>query len=136
MLFRGEYAFLSNFYKCDILYNGILYPSAEHAFQAAKCIDDNMKKYIASQETPALAKREGRKVKMRPDWHSVKIDVMREILKIKFSDPTLRKMINDTGEIMLVEDNSWGDEFWGVYCGKGKNWLGKVLMEIRASKVN
>lgn len=34
--FHGEYAFLSNYYDSPIFYDGILYPSVEHAFQAAK----------------------------------------------------------------------------------------------------
>lgn len=36
MYFRGYYRFLSNFVYAPILYEGILFPMAEHAFQAAK----------------------------------------------------------------------------------------------------
>ena len=39
--FTGEYEFLSNFYLCRIPYGGIIYPSAETAFQASKCPDTN-----------------------------------------------------------------------------------------------
>lgn len=35
--FRGEYAFLSNFYKSPVLYDGISYSCVECAFQAQKC---------------------------------------------------------------------------------------------------
>jgi predicted NAD-dependent protein-ADP-ribosyltransferase YbiA (DUF1768 family) len=31
----------------------------------------------------------------------------------------------------IVEENSWGDTFWGVSGGKGRNELGKLLMKIR-----
>ena len=34
--FSGEYEFLSNFYPCRIVYNGITYPSVEHAYQDRK----------------------------------------------------------------------------------------------------
>lgn len=55
---------------------------------------------------------------------------MREVLKIKFSDPVLMtKLTNVKGEI--VEDNYWGDTFWGRCNGSGQNNLGKILMEIR-----
>ena len=37
--FQGKYRFLSNFYPCDIVYEGIQYPSTEHAYQAAKTLD-------------------------------------------------------------------------------------------------
>ena len=36
-----------------------------------------------------------------------------------------------TGKATLVEGNSWGDTFWGVCRGKGKNMLGKILMRVR-----
>ena len=31
----------------------------------------------------------------------------------------------------LVEGNTWGDRYWGVYNGQGKNWLGRLLMQVR-----
>ena len=37
--FSGEYDFLSNFYSQEITYDGIKYPTNEHAFQAAKTLD-------------------------------------------------------------------------------------------------
>ena len=40
------------------------------------------------------------------------------------------KLIN-TGKVKLIEGNNWRDDYWGVYNGKGKNVLGKLLMEIR-----
>ena len=38
--FRGENQYLSNFYPCLINFRKIAYPSAEHAFQAQKTLDD------------------------------------------------------------------------------------------------
>ena len=31
----------------------------------------------------------------------------------------------------IVEDNDWGDRFWGICNCEGQNNLGKILMEIR-----
>lgn len=39
MYFRGEYDFLSNFYKCNVEHEGVIYSSVENAFQAAKTLD-------------------------------------------------------------------------------------------------
>lgn len=36
--FQGEYRFLSNFAPCTVTYDGVEYPSVEHAYQAAKCV--------------------------------------------------------------------------------------------------
>ena len=39
--FRDENYFLSNMFPCTISFEGLTYPSAESAFQAAKCLDPN-----------------------------------------------------------------------------------------------
>ncbi len=41
-----------------------------------------------------------------------------------------QKLIN-TGDAELIEKNYWHDYFWGECNGKGENWLGKILMQIR-----
>jgi predicted NAD-dependent protein-ADP-ribosyltransferase YbiA (DUF1768 family) len=35
-IFKYEWEFLSNFYPCEIVWEGITYASTEHAYQAAK----------------------------------------------------------------------------------------------------
>lgn len=129
--FSGEYAFLSNFFPHGIKYDGLEYPTSEHAFQAAKTLDIGERRKIAAAGTPAMAKRMGRKVKLRPGWEGIKVEEMRKILRLKFADPDLYNRLCQTGHEPLVEGNYWGDTFWGVCGGKGKNWLGKLLMEIR-----
>ena len=130
--FRGEYRFLSNFYMHPVMYEDILYPSSEHAYQAAKTRSLEEKKYIASMTTPKEAKNYGRQItNLREDWENVKIWVMEEILEIKFSDWNLRNKLLKTLPAELIEGNTWGDDFWGVCEGKGRNELGKLLMKIR-----
>ena len=76
--FDGKYAFLSNYHPCAVFYEGIAYPSVEHAFQAAKTMDMAKRREIAGLPTPGQAKREGRKVTLRPDWEEVKEQVTGE----------------------------------------------------------
>ena len=69
---------------------------------------------------------------LREDWETVKIDVMRDVLKSKFSlNSELREKLIATGDVELIEGNHWNDRFWGVCRGKGQNHLGKLLMELR-----
>ena len=109
--------------------------STEAAFQAAKCKSlDDRKAFIG--KTPAEAKKLGRKVSLREDWDDCKVDVMREILLLKFCSPTeeskmLAKKLVSTGDAELIEGNYWHDTFWGICNGEGENHLGKLLMEIR-----
>ena len=130
--FTGEYWFLSNFYMCDVYYEGILYPSSEHAYAAAKTTDDNLRMEIANIRTPDAAKKFGRIMELRDDWDAVKINVMREILNSKFYNRELMTRLRETAPAELIEGNTWGDTVWGQCpLGVGHNWLGKLLMEIR-----
>jgi len=131
--FRGANFFLSNFFPHPMDYENMRFPSSEHAFQAAKSLDVETRRSIAVLETPAEAKKTGRVIDCRSDWEAVKLDVMREVLRAKFSDPALRKKLLATNDAELIEGNTWNDTFWGVCNGRGENWLGKLLMELRKS---
>lgn len=135
--FDGQYAFLSNFFECSILYNGILYYSAECAFQAQKTLDEIERRTISMLQ-PGKAKRAGRKVNLRPDWNEVRQQEMYNIVLAKFSQNSkLTGLLLSTGNEELIEGNYWHDNFWGnCSCAKcasnsGLNNLGKTLMQVR-----
>ncbi len=129
--FRGPLAFCSNFYSSPATYDGVVYPTSEHAFQAAKTLNLIERESIRQVETPGESKRLGRKVTLRSDWEDIKINVMYQILCSKFKNPILRQKLIDTGDMELIEVNEWGDTFWGVCKGVGRNELGKALMSLR-----
>src|SRR5437667_2514871 len=127
--FQGEYRFLSNFYPAEVVYEGISFPTVEHAYQSAKTLDINQRKRIAAIKTPAEAKTEGRKLKLRDDWETAKFEVMQDCVRYKFTHHgELRDKLLATGDKILEEGNTWGDRIWGVYQGQGENHLGKILM--------
>lgn len=127
--FAGKHWFLSNFFPCVITYCGITFQNAEAAFHAQKCPERAAE--FANLD-PSAAKRLGRRVKLRADWEDVKDDIMAEILGVKFrAHPGLRDKLLATGDKRLIEGNTWGDTYWGVSDGKGKNRLGELLMELR-----
>lgn len=130
--FSGKYHFLSNFFLCFVQYEGIEYHSSENAFQAAKSLNMDARKVFALKEvTPGMSKHLGRAIVLRPNWDTIKLVVMSDILAAKFSDPTLAKLLIETGDAELIEGNTWGDTYWGVCNGKGTNFLGKALMDLR-----
>lgn len=129
--FTGEYRFLSNFYPCLIRYGGLLYPSVEHAYQAAKTDDVAARHDIRISATAGTAKRLGQRVQLRSGWETQKIVVMRELLREKFRGVELAGKLIATGTACLVEGNTWNDHFWGVCGMRGQNWLGRLLMEVR-----
>ena len=135
--FSGKYSWLSNFAEAKINYEGKIYPTVEHAFQAAKTLNENEREKIRVSPTPGKAKRLGRKVTLRNDWESVKVDVMLKLITMKFEDPEFRQLLINTGDSNLIEGNRWHDNFWGnCSCDKcqhkvGENRLGNILMYVR-----
>lgn len=129
--FVDSYRWLSNFYPCSIVYENQQFKSSEAAYQAAKC------KNIADREkflnlNARDSKKLGKTIEIREDWNDVKLSVMKDILHDKFTrNPILGQSLIETEDRYLEETNWWGDTFWGVYKGKGENWLGKQLMELR-----
>ena len=129
--FHGEYAFLSNYYDSPIFYDGILYPTVEHAFQAAKTTVFIQRIIIANKKTPGQAKCAGRKVKLRDNWDDIKLYIMKELIILKFTNPKLKSALLNTKDAELIERNTWNDTYWGICNGIGENHLGKILMEVR-----
>jgi ribA/ribD-fused uncharacterized protein len=136
--FRDQYRFLSNFWPCTVYLGMDAYPSVEHAYQAAKTESLADRAKIRKAKTAGEAKKLGRTVKIRADWESVKIQVMRDLLVTKFEVDPLRTYLIETHPHGLEEGNTWGDKFWGVdlRTGQGQNHLGKLLMKIREQLKN
>lgn len=132
--FRDEFDFLSNFYPVKIRYNGVTFHNAEAAFQAQK--DPARSKEFAIL-APAEAKRLGRRVNLRSNWEDIKVVEMIGILQAKFQqNPEFLKKLLDTGDKVLIEGNTWHDNYWGsCHCAKcknqGQNMLGRSLMQLR-----
>lgn len=128
--FDGKYSWLSNFYTCKIKVDNIWFSSVENAYQASKeIIPKDRLKYVAV--SAAEAKKLGKKAKLRHNWDEIKLNIMEELIRRKFKNPDLKQKLLDTGNFELVEGNCWGDTYWGVCNGVGKNHLGKILMKVR-----
>lgn len=130
--FKGSHEFLSNFHRRPLpMFDGCTAKTLEHAFQAMKMANQEDYHTILSCDSPAQAKRVARKLQMRQDWEEIKSAVMLSLLRKKFKAGPLKDMLLATGDAELIEGNTWGDKFWGVCEGEGKNILGKLLMVIR-----
>ena len=129
--FFGDYRYLSNFHKCPVYFEGLLYPSSENAYQAAKCVDIKQRQEFVDIE-PGQSKKLGRAIEVRKNWEEVKFDVMGIIVMDKFyRNKDLRHLLLETGSKYLEETNYWKDQFWGVCNGIGDNNLGRILMATR-----
>jgi ribA/ribD-fused uncharacterized protein len=129
--FTGQYRWLSNFAPCQVTMDGVTYPSVENAYQAAKTLKPILREAF-EDVPPGVAKRQGRMITLRPDWEQVKEQVMLDLLRRKFHHPLYCLKLLATGTAELVEGNYWGDTYWGVCRGVGKNRLGMLLMQVRS----
>ncbi|NFE94323.1 NADAR family protein [Clostridium botulinum] len=129
--FRGEYFFLSSFYICRINYKGIIYNTAEAAFQSMKSKNIEERKEFVYL-TPKEAKIKGNEVSLREDWEDIKEAVMYNICLCKFSqNDDLAKRLMETADAYLEQESSWNDKEWGTVDGVGENKLGRILMKVR-----
>ena len=132
---------MSNFFETMVPYEGMFYPTAEHAFQAAKTLTVAIRKEIIELPTPLEAKRYGRELLLRDGWENIKDKVMLTIVRSKFAiRHDLALALSRTGDREIIEGNHWGDRYWGAVWNsdkqkwEGKNKLGKILMKVRGEQ--
>lgn len=139
--FHGPWGFLTNFQLSELSWEGIKYPTVEHAYNAGKTLDLELRLRISDALTPGQAKKMGRALPLRPGWNeTVRYDVMWAVLWAKFTfRPSRIDALLSTGDAYLSEGNTWHDQHWGnCLCGRpacsrpGDNHLGQMLMHLRA----
>lgn len=128
--------------------DGVEYNCAEQYMMAQKARvfgDDFALDLIMKTDSPQRQKAVGRLVKGYTDelWHAVARDVVRTASIAKFTHPEFRWHLAKTGDATIVEASPT-DVVWGIGLDegdpaardrskwRGKNWLGQVLMEVRA----
>ena len=84
--FSGEYEFLNNGYLCPVVYEDEVYPSLEHAYQAAKTDDLDLRENIKSCLTVTDARSNGKNVILASDWQTKKLEIMETLIRNKFND--------------------------------------------------
>ena len=131
----GDYGCFSNFSRHSIFLKGKRWPTSEHYFQAQKFVGTEHEEAVRMCKTPSLAADMGRsrKLPLRRDWESVKDQIMLEAVRAKFTQhDDLKAILLSTGDAKLVEHTE-RDSYWGDGGdGSGKNWLGQILMKVRA----
>jgi len=132
---KDDYGCFSNFSPHAVQMKGKVWPTSEHYFQAQKFAGHPDEEDVRQAGSPMIAARMGRSRKrpFRRDWESVKLDVMREVVRAKFTQhPELTAVLLGTDDAVLVEHTA-KDAYWADGGdGSGQNWLGRILMEVRA----
>lgn len=132
----APYGWLCALSPHPVLLDGIMWPTAEHAYQAQKFAGHPaIQKEISETPDPLAAKAiAAREKHLRPaDWHPEKSqEAFRRANTAKFAQHAdLAALLLATGDAELIEASP-NDDVWGIGPdGTGQNWCGKILMRIR-----
>lgn len=133
------YGAFSNLFRRPFEFEGTIFPTSEHAYQAGKARKPEVRDWLLAAPSPALVAMAAHGLyswDIREDWAKIKFDRMKQVLMAKFTQhEDLRELLLSTGKARLVESatvNNAVNRLWGEVNGKGQNKLGELLMEIRA----
>lgn len=134
--YEREFFVFSNFSSFQVRWSGRLWPTSEHAYQAAHFFEtapqlvEDIYNATSAHRAFKIAKSNGDKA--REDWEDVKVDIMEDICRHKLQQhPYVYEKLNLTEDVLIVEDSPV-DSFWGWGSDrKGRNELGKVWMRLR-----
>lgn len=133
------YGPFSNLYRRAVTFEGEVFATSEHAYQAGKARKPAVRKWLLEAPSPALLAMAAHGLyywDVAPGWSTSKFDRMRAILRAKFSQhEDLRDLLLSTGDARLIESATVDNDvnrLWGEVNGVGKNTLGLMLMEVRA----
>ena len=136
--YTPEFYDFNNFSAHALEFDGVLYTTAEHAYQAAKCTSPEGKEAIRTARSPLRAKEVANvtyKADKDPKWSEKKVEVMEAILRAKLSQhQEVADALARSGDEVIAEDSPV-DYFWGTGAdGSGQNVLGKLWMKLRAER--
>ncbi|KAJ7155450.1 DUF1768-domain-containing protein [Mycena crocata] len=132
---HGPHSDFDQFSLHPVTYNGAVYPTSQHLFQAFKFdgLHPDLAEKIRTASTAELAFNiaHANKAFVRTDWFSVNVAKMEEALFNKFSQhPLLQQELLSTGDSELYQDST--NSFWGVGSDLlGCNELGQALERVR-----
>lgn len=141
---RDEWGFFSNFAPCpltaEVEGEVIVACTSEAIYQAGRFIHRPDLMRLTLEQKSAYDVKKFARLHIndtRPDWFSVNVNLMRDVLKCKYEayPRKVAGLLRLTGDRPIVE-LSYRDTFWGAYPENGnvlvgKNVLGRLWMELR-----
>lgn len=134
--FTGYFEFLHNNYLTPVLFDGMLFPSATHAFQASRSSDERTRKAILNAESLLVVLKIAKRIEEPENWKLRRLKIMEHIVRDKFRrSRELQEKLKATGNrdiVMTYDDENEANQYWGVVNNKGQNQLGRIMMRIRS----
>lgn len=143
--YEQDFYVLSNFSAFNLSWNGIVFPTLEHAYHWEKFnvapefvrgyhvqVQGRIRSAASAHEAFKIGQDEQWRPYRRQDWDAAKVGIMGALIRAKASQHEyVRRKLLATGGRELIE-NSWRDDFWGWGPDRnGKNMLGHLWMQVR-----
>lgn len=132
------YGCFSNLYRVPVEFEGQVYDTAEHAYQAGKPRKPEVRQWLLAAPSPSLLAAAAHALlswDIAPGWSRERRGRMRRVVEAKFRQHgDLADVLIGTGDARIVETATVDNEVnrrWGEVNGRGSNWLGLILMEVR-----
>lgn len=130
--------YFSGYSAHTVEYNGVLYPTVEHAYHCQRYIDPKIIEKIKTARSPFKAWEVSQKYKSQqvPDFNERKVEILTEINRTKLKQhEDIKKAIIDSGNVPIIKHITTGpkaDGFWDDgEDGEGRNEIGKIWMKLR-----
>lgn len=128
----------SNLFRRPMVFNGEDFPTAEHAYQHGKPRNPEVRAWLMAAPTPSLLAMAAHGLyswDIAPGWSKGRRERMLRVVEAKFFQHVdLAEILLSTGDARIVETATVDNEVnrrWGEVNGKGENWLGLILMQVR-----
>ena len=133
------YGVFSNLYRRPMIFEGENFLTAEHAYQAGKARKLAVKVWLMAAPSPSLLAMAAHGLyswDIAPGWSKGRRSRMLSVVRAKFQQHAdLAEILIGTGTARLVEagtEDNAVNRRWGEVNGVGSNWLGEILMQVRA----
>ena len=138
--FLDGWCVFDNFAPFQVEWRGKLYPTSEHAFQAAHFIEayPELAEKVRLCRSPRQASDFANENSNfdDPQWKQKRVSTMEDIVKCKFDQHLfIAETLKLSGNKIIVEMND-NDSFWGWGPDhNGNNELGKIWMKLRDTMI-
>ncbi|MFC9858357.1 MULTISPECIES: NADAR family protein [unclassified Streptomyces] len=128
---------LRNDFPARIVFAGESYASVVHGYWALSAADASDGSAIRDAVSGGEARDLGGWATHRSDWPDVRLAVMAELLRAKFTQhPELAQVLVATGDARISYTGLSDSPFWrDVPDARGRNWMGRLLELTRSELV-
>jgi ribA/ribD-fused uncharacterized protein len=128
----------SNLSRHPVGFEGLVFPTAEHAYQYGRARRPEVRDWLMAAPSPSLLAMAAHGLytwDIAPGWSKGRYNRMYRVVETKFRQhPDLAEILLSTGDARIVEagtEDNAVNRRWGEVNGRGTNWLGKILMDVR-----